>query len=352
MNLADYLSELLSQQNKVSIPGLGYFERIRVNGYYNDGEAKFYPPRHQVKFVAGTDNDDAFSQYVAEKKNISLASSRYFTEKFISKLKEDAAAGSFLFADLGSFQTEHDQLVFKPNDTIGSDPSFFGFEPVGINKCGQAVYTEAALLADEVNEPIAIKPSDEQTILEEQYVEEDTEMKRSFNIWLTLMIIVTVAALAVFGAYKYDPSIFDRFNIGHDTLPVKKVTAKRVVMMPVAAQNEKADSLRKADSTAKSNAVPATVLTPDTTTYDTLKQLHYVIRVDAFKKHKDANENVNHYKSLGLDAKLQPRAPRHLYKVIVGRYTTHQAAELARRDMVKARKIRKDSKTIKINPTK
>src|ERR1700743_1058914 len=103
MNIADYLSELLSQHDEVSLPGLGYFVRERVNGYYNDRLAKFYPPHHRVKFVEELRDDDIFVQYVADKKNISLASSKYFVEKFISKLKEDAIAGTYIFSDLGQF---------------------------------------------------------------------------------------------------------------------------------------------------------------------------------------------------------------------------------------------------------
>src|SRR5215469_6841220 len=115
MNLADYLSELLGIQDEVNVPGLGYFIRTRVNAYYNDSEKRFYPPYHQIKFVGQPREDDSFAQYVADKKNISLASSKYFVEKFITKLREDASHGKYPFADLGSFQMDVDQLVFKPN---------------------------------------------------------------------------------------------------------------------------------------------------------------------------------------------------------------------------------------------
>jgi hypothetical protein len=122
MNIADYLSELLAQHDEVSVPGLGYFVRTRVNAYYNEKEARFYPPYHQVKFVVQQRDDDTFALYIAEKKNISLASSKYFSEKFVSKLKEDAMRGKYLFSDLGLFYTDQDQLVFKPNEKIATDP--------------------------------------------------------------------------------------------------------------------------------------------------------------------------------------------------------------------------------------
>jgi hypothetical protein len=103
MNLADYLSELLGMHDEVSVPGLGYFVRERITGYYNDSEAKFYPPHHRVKFVPELRENDTFTQYVADKKNISLASSKYFAEKFVAKLRDDASRGNYIFAGLGQF---------------------------------------------------------------------------------------------------------------------------------------------------------------------------------------------------------------------------------------------------------
>ncbi len=150
MNLADYLSELLGQYEEVSVPGLGYFVRERVNGYYNDKEARFYPPYHRVKFLPQLKDDDTFAQYVADKKNIALASSKYFAEKFVSKLKEQALAGKYLFADLGLFYTDHDQLVFKPNDKIADDPSFYGYPPINIYKVTQ--------LGDAHTQPAFVRP--------------------------------------------------------------------------------------------------------------------------------------------------------------------------------------------------
>jgi hypothetical protein len=135
MNLAEYLSELIGRYDEVSVPGLGYFVRERVNGRYDEQEGKLYPPFHEVKFVPEPKNDDTFAQHVADKKHISLASSRYFTEKFVGKIREQAATGRYPIADLGSFQAgDNHELVFVPSDTILADADFYGFEPIGISK--------------------------------------------------------------------------------------------------------------------------------------------------------------------------------------------------------------------------
>ncbi|MDB5132885.1 MAG: hypothetical protein JWR02_2634 [Mucilaginibacter sp.] len=354
MNLADYLSELLVQHDEVSIPGLGHFERVRINGYYNEQEAKFYPPGHQVIFGPEAKDDDTFTGYIAEKKNISLASSKYFTEKFVSKLKDEAAEGSFLFSGLGSFQTEDGQLIFKPNDKISNDPSFFGYEPVGVSKplntpVEEPAYTsfiEAESLSSAI-EPVA------GTTGEQQYIEGEAEGKKLLNIWLLLLIIITIIVFGIFGVYRYYPNELNRLNPFYQEAVLKK--AKVVTVAPAIVPKADADSTKKGavvtDTLVKTNEITAPATTPNTIT-DTLNQTGYAIRVDAFKAGKMADETVNLYKKRGLDARIMPRAPRKLYKVIVGNYPTRKAAEAAKEELVKAKKIRKDSQITLINPKK
>ena len=48
MDLGVYIGELLGLQGEVSVPGIGHFTQVRINGYYNEQENKFYPPAHEV----------------------------------------------------------------------------------------------------------------------------------------------------------------------------------------------------------------------------------------------------------------------------------------------------------------
>jgi cell division protein FtsN len=346
MNLADYLSELLVQRDEVSIPSLGHFERVRINGYYNEQETKFYPPGHQVKFVLGEKDDDTFAEYIAGKKSISLASSKYFTEKFVSKLKEDAAEGSVAFSDLGVFDTEDGQLVFTPNDKIGNDPSFYGYQPISISKPVQTPAKEPAFTILSEAEPAEAYGSPVETTEEQQYIEGEAEGKKLLNIWLVLLLIITIIILGLFGAYQYYPNEFDRFNPFYH-----KTVLKKVVVVPAVISKANTDTSGKAAAVTDTAVKTNVVATPAKTT-DTLNQTGYAIRVDAFKAGKMADETVSLYKKRGLDARVMPRAPRKLYKVIVGNYPTRKDAEAAKEELVKAKKIRKDSQITLINPKK
>ncbi len=91
MDVSFYIGELLKQHGEISVPGLGYLVLARVSGYYNEAEGKFYPPHHLVQFdLQQIEDDDTLTQHIADVKNISLASSKYFTEKYINTIKEES----------------------------------------------------------------------------------------------------------------------------------------------------------------------------------------------------------------------------------------------------------------------
>ena len=295
MNIADYLSELLGMHDEVSVPGLGYFVRTRVNAYYDDKESKFYPPYHQVKFVPQPKDDDTFTQYVADKKNISLASSKYFAEKFIGKLKEEAAKGKYLFADLGLFYTDKDlQLVFKPNERVAADPAFYGYPEINMYKLGQPLSPGDAkpVFTATVSTPVAVA-APAQTIQQPQYFEEETEHERHVNVWLIILIALAVIALAIFGVYKLYPPATAKMN----TLYHKIIGKQDDTTAQVSRHVIKADTAKKIapvkDTTVKT-------IIPAATPTDTVKRSAWAVIVMACGNPQVAETAVKHFKALGL----------------------------------------------------
>jgi len=323
MNLADYLSELLGQQDEVSVPGLGYFVRSRVKAYYSDNEARFYPPHHQVKFVPQLKEDDTFAQYVADNKNISLASSKYFVEKFITKLKEDAARGKYLFADLGTFYTEQGQLVFKPNDRVPADPAFYGYPSVDIPKIGAPLSadTKKPVLsqtqpAAATQPPVAVSTAYVKPVPQPQYYEEEVAPKRGISVWLIVLIVLAVLCAAVFGVYKFYPSAFNKVK---ETF--NKVTGKTAVAVPASKPVIRPDTAKKAA------ALTDTIEKKTTAPIDTVKPTRFEAIADKVLHLEKANERVKYLKSMGLNARIVLDAPGPLIKVSVGSFKTYEEAD-------------------------
>jgi hypothetical protein len=337
MNIADYLSELLGQHDEVSLPGLGYFVRERVNGYYNDKQAKFYPPHHRVKFVQELLDDDTFAQYVADKKNISLASSKYFVEKFISKLKEDAAKGTYIFSDLGQFHTFQEQLTFNAYDKIAADPAFYGYEPVNINKIGQPAF--GSPVKTSFTQPLSTSETSdtfEQPLLQEEYYEEEAEPRRRMSAWLILLICIGIVGLALLGAYKFYPdklnSMLHFTSHNEDTM----VTKVKHPLKPDAALKT-----MPTNDTLEKNPAPFT---------DTVKKSRWeIIEGHEYRKLPYANDAVRRLKAKGiLQAKILTDEPGVLLKITAGTYATFAEADSVKMALIKSKKISENSYTKEI----
>ncbi|TWJ04386.1 hypothetical protein JN11_00094 [Mucilaginibacter frigoritolerans] len=346
MNLADYLSELLGQHDEVSVPGLGYFVRERVSGFYNDREAKFYPPHHKIRFVSQQKEDDTFVQYVADKKNISLASSKYFAEKFILKLKEEASKGKYLFADLGIFQTDNDHnLVFKAHEKVAADPSFYGYPAIDINRLNKpsggdikSVYAEPV-----VTTPVTISEHPIQTVENQQYFEEDSEERKTTNVWLIILISLAVIALALFGVYKFYPSVFDKINATYH----KIINKKEDSIVPVYRHEIKADSIKKPIPKKDTTTLTATAIPLDTVK----PTIQWAVIAYKNRLKKLATDERKRFQDKGVNAEIVPRGeiPGPLYRVSVGTFPTENEAEAKKDYLIKAKMISPNSEIIQIN---
>lgn len=352
MNLADYLSELLAQQDEVSIPGLGCFVRTRVNAYYNSSEGRFYPPHHEVNFVGQPKEDDTFAQYVADKKNISLASSKYFIEKFVAKLREDASRGKYLFADLGTFRSDLDQLTFKPNDKIHADPAFYGYAAVDIHRLNQPLPSSGqrgAGLPQPVNTSSLVQPTAPEAATEPavmlshqpQYYEEEVEQKRGTSVWLIILIVLLVMAAAFFGVYKFYPSLFEKAKTEFNKITGKTAAAPAVIRRKIAADTVK-KSLPLSDTASKS--VTSSMLA------DTAVSRHYEVLADDLQYLEQANAAVKQLKAKGYDAHIDLTAIGPRIKVVIGSYPSYDAADSAEKALVKTGIIKKHYYPLEIRP--
>jgi hypothetical protein len=303
MDVGFYLGELLMQQGEVSVPGLGYFVQVRMSGHYDEAERKFHPPYHQAQFDVQSIDDDALAEYIAVKKNISVASAKYFAEKYITNLKQQALIDEVPIGNLGHFYTELTQLTFKPADKIIDDTIFYGFEPVSINKIGdfkpveerpkvelvfppklvpqKPVITEE--LQEEAVQPVAQVEEPARVYRQEEAIsgvspdffeaaeDEEETTKSPLMLILVICLSVVVIGLGVLALYRYQPDTFAKIAFWEKkTIVVDSITPKPVVVSK--PDTIATDSLAKADSLMRDSLTKAikkdtvVVTTPAATT--------------------------------------------------------------------------------------
>jgi len=416
MDVAYYLSELLGQLGEINVPGLGYFVQLRVDGYYNNEEGKFYPPGSKVDFDPQYLDDDILVQYIADKKKISLASSKYFTEKYITNLRNEAMTKDVPLADLGWMYFEGTKLRFKTSEVLEADPAFYGYPQIEINKLGGTsifdqiesersasttlynpvtqspepeLQDEAVAKSEEYFTPqttyepeaeVAYTPPVEayvpptytpepvyspqpQEEVEEDFifhgkgydaVDGDDEYRpRSYAwIWITLLVLIALAAGGIFALYKYKPATFERLRgmIQHAAPAAVKAPAKHDTIKNITP----VDTTKKgviADTTAK-----AVTASPPATN-DTLTKIHYEILGGTFARVGQANGAISNYKKLGIEARILKNVPGKLYKVTLGTFFVKQEAIDAKDKLVKGGKVSEGNLVIQpyypqINPKK
>src|ERR1700743_3598038 len=166
MDLAVYISELLGLEGEVNLPGIGCFTQVRINGYYNEQENKFYPPGHEVSFDPKFKEDENLAKFISAKKNISLASSKYFIDKYVAGLKQQLTSKNPEIAGLGYLYINGAVVAFKADTSKSSDPSFYGFRPLDIVAPVAKPVVEQEIKAEEETQFRPVEKAPEQPIEE------------------------------------------------------------------------------------------------------------------------------------------------------------------------------------------
>jgi len=133
MDLSVYITELLNEHGTISIPHIGVFTQVRKRGYYNTDEGKLYPPYFQTEFEQKPVADDRLLQHLIEKSKVSAASARFFMDRYVQNILQQAELGEALIGKLGWLSKDFDTLTFRPAVNEDASSAAFGFAPVSIN---------------------------------------------------------------------------------------------------------------------------------------------------------------------------------------------------------------------------
>jgi len=274
---------MLKQNGEITVPGLGFLVQARMSAYYDEAKGKFFPPYHQVQFDPQVIEDDTLPQYIADRKNISLASAKYFTEKYISDLKQEALVKEVPMADLGWFYMNQATMAFRPNTEVADNVALFGFAPVEIRKQRRKPLgkpkTPAVVVTEEIpnitftSKVVEEEAGDERfpSVLQLDKVHEQ-QVKRRYAILYTIITLVLVLGLTFLAIYQFAPATFQKFvalerrltgqqSDDQQLQPIVKLSVKQVSpakantdSAKISAMAVKADSIAKADSVAKADS--------------------------------------------------------------------------------------------------
>jgi hypothetical protein len=372
MDISFYISELLELRGDINVPGLGYLVQGRISGYYNEAEGKFYPPHNEVQFEpALLDDDTTLTQYIADKKNISLASALYFTEKYVNALKEEALQHDVAIATIGWFYYNESTLAFRPAKKVTNDAAFYGYEPIKATKLGEQPVAESTTVPEPepVYTPILVPERVEQEVEDEGTLYDEPQTNTLLRGWIIAITLLILLLVTVIAMYKYNPVLFERIKNWRTT----KATSTLVAIPPT--DTVKADTLITDSTTQLITDTSHTLKNVNTTTTTTTKTVlatppvsgsvtspaksttvvttnvpkvgYCAIIIHSSPTVANATAALNSYKAKGVDAHIVNINARPI-KISAGRYDSLDEAEVAMTQLISAGKIPDDAYPIEI----
>ncbi len=350
MDIAFYIAELLKQHNQVNVPGLGTFYKLRIAAFYDGESNAFRPPLQRLTFKSNFDNNTALEEYISLKKSISISSTTYFIEKFVSHIHDLLETSQFAeLKFLGTLQKKDQDYQFEPSE---EDPgnAFYGLQPVPEQRTKSVKIEKPVIyLADQV------KSSGDNSIISP---EDETTPEKSRKMGYTSKIAIIFAGVILIGVvvYFFYPKAFDILLKPNTTNRRKQPAIVPAEEVPKSLS----DSMAKADTiynALKEQGLDAEKA-PDTLEVSTKKQLVNTIAAGltfeiisaAFNSKTEAETYIKSMKMEGIEAKTVEGMPGPMIKISLGTFNDIASAN---KELVRIKKdINQEAWVARVKPQK
>jgi hypothetical protein len=337
MDIGYYIGDLLSEQDEVSVAGLGTINKIRIAGSFDRSNNLFLPPTYQLSFKEIETNDSSLAQHISIEKNLSISSSEELIRKFSADIFESLNnSDSVEIRHLGILQKNNGKLTLIPGDDFGISDKFFGLSPIGDLK------KEAFIPLQEENQ-IA-----EPEMIEQ---EEEAEIIHKTRSWITIFVSF-LAILISFSVLFYFNTDFNNFvkNKSFGLFSSHRTT-KQVIPEVIESEKISSDSIKNAVDSASILADSVRQKSDTTITVPALTEslaitaqaeiFNYEIIVAAFSRKSEADEYILKLNSRGIKAKIVENMRGKMLKISL---FTFEDEELAKKELIRIQKnINKDA---------
>ncbi len=298
MNIDKYIVELLKDNEKLVVPGLGSFAIEYIATTINPVDNTFTPPVKNILFDSITPDDDLLAQKIAEQENIHIDTAikaiNKFSDALASKIQK-AKPASIKGLGIFSLNTEN-QIAFKPEISIVSDEEFglTGFASPTIekpeNKNDETLNTNTSEVKTE--EPLIIENIDE----------EITNGSKKYKKYLTIAVFTILITAPIYLVFFTD--IFNKMLYSDNEKIEQKITE---IAKPIEPSKTVDTIENKADSSINNNtAIESKSNTSNESVIKDIQQTKiYFIIEGTYRIEKNAEKRVkelikNNFKNAGV----------------------------------------------------
>ena len=148
--LSKMVKELILDDDKVVLPGLGCFVAEIVPAYFSDKGYTINPPYRKLYFRARPDEGDTLIEFYARSNDVSYDVAERIIKDFVSELKAVLHAKKVVvFPGLGRLRaTKENNVFFIADEDLDIYPEGFGMEPISLKTHKETAAEVSAAVAD------------------------------------------------------------------------------------------------------------------------------------------------------------------------------------------------------------
>ena len=132
--LSKMVKELILDNDRVVLPGLGCFVAETVPAYFSDKGYTINPPYRKLYFRARPDEGDALARFYARSNDVSYEVAEKIVKDFVVELKSVLhVKKAVVFPGLGRLRaTKENNVFFIADEDLDIYPEGFGLEPISL----------------------------------------------------------------------------------------------------------------------------------------------------------------------------------------------------------------------------
>lgn len=132
--LSRIVKELITDHDKVGLPGLGTFVAEVVPASFSDKGYTINPPYRRLSFHPDNTEADLLVKFYSDSNHAPLEASRVYITEFLSELKQVLIQRkTVIFPGLGRLRaTKENNFFFVPDEDLDIYPDGFGLQPVSM----------------------------------------------------------------------------------------------------------------------------------------------------------------------------------------------------------------------------
>lgn len=132
--LSRIVKELITDHDKVGLPGLGTFVAEVVPASFSDKGYTINPPYRRLSFHPDNTETDLLVKFYSDSNHVPLEASRVYITEFLSELRQVLIQRkTVIFPGLGRLRaTKENNFFFVPDEDLDIYPDGFGLQPVSM----------------------------------------------------------------------------------------------------------------------------------------------------------------------------------------------------------------------------